>query len=183
MKRVIKTVVRTLLLIVVAAVVGFGVYSVNAERVTGNALPMPFGFGSAVVLSGSMEPTLSVGDLLLVIPSEQYEVEQVVVYQDGQTLVVHRIMRIDGESAVTKGDDNTGEDEPILLTQIKGKVVFSIPLVGHLVRFIKTPIGIMVVMGLAIFLMERSFRREKDSKQEQLQQLRAEIEQLKNEQK
>lgn len=183
MKRVIKIVVRTLLLIVVAAVVGFGVYSVNAERVTGNALPMPFGFGSAVVLSGSMEPTLSVGDLLLVIPREQYEVGQIVVYQDGQTLVVHRIMRIDGESAVTQGDDNTGEDEPILLTQIKGKVVFSIPLVGHLVRFIKTPIGIMVVMGLAIFLMERSFRREKDSKQEQLQQLRAEIEQLKNEQK
>jgi type II secretory pathway pseudopilin PulG len=51
------------------------------------------------------------------------------------------------------------------------------------VRFIKTPIGIVAVLGLAIWLMERSFRREKDSKQEQLRQLRAEIEQLKNEQK
>ena len=183
MKKVIKTVIRILLLAIAAAVVGFGVYSVNAERLTGNSLPMPFGFGGAVVLSGSMEPTLSVGDLLLVVPSEQYEVSEVVVYQEGQSLVVHRIMRIDGESAVTKGDDNTGEDDPILLTQIKGKVIFSVPLVGHLVRFIKTPIGIMAVMGLAIWLMERSFRREKDSKQDQLRQLRAEIEQLKNEQK
>ena len=183
MKKVIKTVIRILLLIIAAAVVGFGVYSVNAERLTGNSLPMPFGFGGAVVLSGSMEPTLSVGDLLLVVPDEQYEVSEVVVYQEGQSLVVHRIMRIDWESAVTKGDDNSGEDDPILLTQIKGKVIFSVPLVGHLVRFIKTPIGIMVVMGLAIWLMERSFRREKDSKQDQLRQLRAEIEQLKNEQK
>ena len=180
MKRKIKTVARIVLLTVVAAVVGLGFYSINAERLTGNALPMPFGFGSAVVLSGSMEPELSVGHLLLVIPSEQYEVEQVVVYQDGKSLVVHRILRFEDDKVITMGDANDAEDDPVPLTAIKGKVVFAFPLVGHAVNLLKTPIGILCVLGLAIFLMERSFRKEKDSKQEQLQQIRAEIERLKN---
>ena len=64
MKRKIKTVARIVLLTVVAVVVGLGFYSINAERLTGNALPMPFGFGSAVVLSGSMdEITVPEGEL------------------------------------------------------------------------------------------------------------------------
>ncbi len=183
MNNKIKTVVRIMLLVVMAAVVGVGVYSINAERLTGNALPMPFGFGSAVVLSGSMEPERSVGDLLLVVPSEAYEVEQVVVYQDGRTLVVHRILRFEGDNVVTMGDANDTEDDPILLTQIKGKVVFAIPLVGHVVNLLKSPIGIIAVLVLAIWLMERSFRKEKDNKQEQLRQIRAEIERLKNDNK
>lgn len=180
MKSKIKAVARILLLIAVAAAVGFGVYSINAERLTGNALPMPFGFGSAVVLSGSMEPELSVGDLLLVLPSEAYEVDQIVVYQDGRTLVVHRILRFEGDNVVTQGDANNKEDDPIPLTAIKGRVVFALPLVGYAVRLIKTPIGILCVLGLAIWLMERSFRKEKESKQEQLRKIREEIEQLKN---
>ena len=185
MKRKIKAGARMLLLIVAALVMGFGVYSINAERLAGNTLPMPFGFGCAVVLSGSMEPELSVWDLILVVPDDTYGVDDVVVYQDGRTPVVHRIVRIEGENVVTMGDANDTEDEPIAMTAIKGKVIFALPAVGLVVNLLKTPVGIISVLGLALFLMERSFRKEKNSKQEQLQQIRAEIEQLKqqNEQK
>ena len=183
MKRNIKAALRTLLLIIAALVMGFGVYSVNAERLTGNVLPMPFGFGGAVVLSGSMEPELSVWDLILVVPSETYGVNDVVVYQDGRTAVVHRILRFEGDHVVTMGDANDTEDEPIPVTAIKGKVIFSLPAVGLVVNLIKTPMGVIGVLGLALWLMERSFRKEKNSKQEQLKQIRAEIEQLKQQQK
>ena len=172
-----------LLLIVAALVMGFGVYSINAERLTGNALPMPFGFGCAVVLSGSMEPELSVWDLIFVVPSETYEVDNIVVYQDGRTPVVHRIVRFEGENVITMGDANDTEDDPITMAAIKGKVVFALPAVGLVVNLLKTPVGIISVLGLALFLMERSFRKEKDHKKEQLQQIRAEIEQLKQQNK
>ena len=183
MKRNIKAALRTLLLIIAALVMGFGVYSVNAGRLTGNVLPMPFGFGGAVVLSGSMEPELSVWDLILVVPSETYGVNDVVVYQDGRTAVVHRILRFEGDHVVTMGDANDTEDEPIPVTAIKGKVIFSLPAVGLVVNLIKTPMGVIGVLGLALWLMERSFRKDKNSKQEQLKQIRAEIEQLKQQQK
>lgn len=174
---------RIILLAVAAMVVGLGVYQINAERLTGNVLPMPFGVGSAVVLSGSMEPELSVGDLLLVAPSGEYVVNDVVVFQDGRTPVVHRIVRFEEGNAVTKGDANDTEDSPIPQEEIKGKVIFVIPLAGYVVGALKTPVGVLAVLIAAIWLMESSFRKEKKGEQEQLRQLRDEIEKLKNEHK
>ena len=57
---------RSALLIFVSLIVGVNIYLWNAQSLMGNALPMPFGYGAAVVLSGSMEPTFSTGDLILV---------------------------------------------------------------------------------------------------------------------
>ena len=178
-----KSAARIILLALAAMAVGLGIYRINAERVTGNVLPMPFGAGTAVVLSGSMEPELSVGDLLIVVPSGEYVVNDVVVFQDGRTPVVHRIVRYEDGKAVTKGDANNAEDEPIPREIIKGKVVFVIPFVGHIVNVLKTPFGVLAMLGAAVWMMESSFRKEKSEEQKQLRQLRAEIEKLKKEQK
>lgn len=178
MKKQTKTIVRTVVLIVIALIVGINLYMLNASRVAGNAMPMPFGVGATVVLSGSMENTLSIGDLLIVSEQENYSVDDVVVYQTGTTAVVHRIIEMDGESVVTKGDANDTEDAPITLDCIKGKVVFAIPFVGYLVNLIKTPLGTVIILGLAIFLLERSFRKEKKKDDEELEKVKAEIRSL-----
>ena len=57
---------RRLILALLGLLMGLQIYFVNAGRVMGDPLPMPFGYGAAVVLSGSMEPTYSAGDLLIV---------------------------------------------------------------------------------------------------------------------
>ena len=75
----IKTVIRIGLLILVALIIGINLYTINASRIAGNAVPMPFGIGAAVVLSGSMEPALSAGDLLIVAESSSYGVGDMVV--------------------------------------------------------------------------------------------------------
>ena len=58
--------IRRLVLALLGLLMGLQIYFVNAGRVMGDPLPMPFGYGAAVVLSGSMEPTYSAGDLLIV---------------------------------------------------------------------------------------------------------------------
>ena len=93
---------RLPLLCMIAAVLGINIYTWNATRLTGNVVPMPFGVGAAVVLSGSMEPELSVGDLLFVAERDTYEVEDVVVYQDGGMAVTHRIIAINENEVITK---------------------------------------------------------------------------------
>lgn len=140
---------------------------------------MPFGIGSAVVLSGSMEPDISVGDLLVVSKRESYEVGDVVVYQSGKIAVTHRIVSISENEVITRGDANNTEDEPITLEQIKGEVVLAIPYVGYVVNVIKTPIGTICVLALAIFMLERSFSAEKKQKEKELDAIRAEIDKLK----
>ena len=140
---------------------------------------MPFGFGMTVVLSGSMEPELSVDDLLIVAAKDSYEVGDVVVFQTQRTAVVHRIIAINGDEVITRGDANTADDEPITMANIKGKVVCAIPFVGYIVHLIKTPLGTLLLLGLAFWLLEASFKKDKAQKNAELDAIRQEIEALK----
>lgn len=174
-------ILRMLLLIICGAVIGTNVYLFNANTLAGNRLPMPFGYGAAVVLSGSMEPTFSAGDMIIVKSSEDFKTDDVVVFQEKDTLIVHRIIETNGESVTTKGDANNTADPPVNISDIKGKVVFSIPFAGKVVSLIKTPLGTALVIIAAIALLEIPRRREKRKDNEERQRILDEIERLKQE--
>lgn len=182
-KKLLKSILRISTLVIAAIIIGLNVYNFNASRLAGNKVPMPFGVGAAVVLSGSMEPEFSVGDLLIIKEQDVYEVGDIVVFQSGKMIVTHRIVSIDGEEVVTRGDANNTEDDPIKLEQIKGEVVSVIPFVGDIVNAIKSPIGTLCIIGIAVFLLERSFRSEKEKDKEKIDAIKAEIEKLKQNRK
>ena len=83
---------------------------------------------------------------------------------------------------ITRGDANNTEDEPISPSQIKGEVVLAIPLVVYIVHAIKTPLGTLAILALAIVLLERSFHAQKQEDAAELDAIRAEIEKLKQKQ-
>ena len=180
-KQVWKGIIRILLLSLCGMIVGLNLYQLNANKLVGNQLPMPFGYGAAVVLSGSMEPELSEGDLIIVKEVNEYQKGDVVVFQDPNSLVVHRIIHLDDDSVITKGDANNVADEPIEKASIKGKVVVSIPYIGILVDLIKTPVGTFGIIAAAIALSEIPRRREKRKDDEERQKLIDEINKLKDE--
>ena len=177
----LKNIIRVLLLVVCGTIIGFNVYLANANGLVGNKLPMPFGYGAAVVLSGSMEPELSKGDLIIVKETDSFSMNQVVVYQDGNSLVVHRIIELNDGSVTTKGDANNTLDDPIETSRISGEVVLSFPYVGNIVEFIKTPIGTIIVIALAIILMELPRLKEKQKDIDELEKIKEEIRKLKDE--
>lgn len=172
---------RRLLLIIAGLVLGINVYHWNAKALAGNAFPMPFGVGTAVVMSGSMEPALSVNDLVFVREAEDYEIGDIVVYQSGNSLVIHRIMDIQDETVILKGDANNVADEPISEIYVKGRLFFALPYVGGLMRVIKSLPGTIVLLGAAIFLLERSWRKEKNKDAETMDAIKAEIRALQQE--
>ncbi len=178
----LKALLRTVFLIVVSIVLGINIYNWNAKSLTGNVLPMPFGYGGAVVLSGSMEPTIMTDELIVVKAEEGYEKDDIVVYQSGRVLVVHRIMQIDGETVTTRGDANNTDDAPIAMDQIKGRVIAHVPHVGALVRVMKSPVATFILIAAAVLTVELPFRREKEKKDEELERIKAEIRRLKEEQ-
>ena len=92
-KRIWSAVLRFSLMALVAVVVGVNVYLWNAKTLVGNSLPMPFGVGAAVVLSGSMEPTLSVDDLIVFKRVDDCETGDIIVFQDDNQHIVHRVVR------------------------------------------------------------------------------------------
>lgn len=177
----LKNAFRLLLLVGCGLVFGVNIYLANAERVVGNQLPMPFGYGAAIVLSGSMEPEFYEGDLIVVKETKAYVVNDIVVFQAGNSLVVHRIINIEGETITTKGDANSSADEPILVSAIKGKVLFWIPFAGKVVGLLKTPFATICIIVAAIALIEIPRRNEKKKDDEERNKILEEIERLKKE--
>lgn len=182
MKKFLKSpVVRYLILGIFAVIVGVNVFALNAAHLTGNAVPTPFGYGASVVLSGSMEPTLSVGDLLIAREQDGYETGDIVVYQSGSMPVVHRIVEISGETVTTRGDANNADDEDFPLAAVKGKVIAAIPLLGYVVWALKSPIAVVVILVAAFLLIECSFRKGKAEKEAEKEKIKEEIRALMDE--
>lgn len=175
-----KRALRIAALCVVVALTAAFVVTAVYGRVAGNAMPMPFGIGAAVVLSGSMEPELSVGDLLIVARRGDYQVGDVIVFQNGRSAVTHRIVSARGDTFITQGDANNTQDPPITGDQIKGAVVLAIPKVGNVFIWIKTPAGTLTVLALAAWLLFGSLLPEK-KQDDEVSQLKAEIRRLKQE--
>lgn len=99
-----------------------------------------FKFYFLAVGSGSMEPTLYRGDMILVEKTEDYDKIQegeVLVYQHGEIIVVHRVQekRAHGDqyTFVTKGDANAEADSWVIpqkdvIGTVKGKITaFGFP--------------------------------------------------------
>ena len=170
---------RMVLLVFVSVVFGVGIYSWNAKSLTGNVMPMPFGIGMGVVMSGSMEPELSVDDLIIVKERKSYEVGEIVVYQQRKTLVVHKIIEINGEEVITQGTANNAEDDPIPMSAIKGEVVFHVDKIGVIVNWIKSPFGTILILLAAIGLLAKSYANEKEESSDELEDIKREIENLK----
>ncbi len=173
---------RRLALAAAAVVLGVSICLANVRGPTGDQMPMLFGTGAAVVMSGSMSPTLEVGDLVIVRETESYEVGDVVVYRSGSKLIVHRIIALDGDRVVTQGQANNVADPPIDSSAIQGKVVAHVPGLGLAVNALKTPVGILLILIAAFVLTELSFRREKDRRDKELEAIQEEIRRLKSEQ-
>lgn len=176
-----RSILRIVLLCVCGAIIGINLYLANANRLVGNSLPMPFGVGAAVVLSDSMVPEFATGDLIVVKEADEIAVKDIVVYQEGRMLVVHRVVAIDGDTITTRGDANNADDAPISRDAIKGRVLFHIPYVGRVVDLLKTPIGTIGMLAAAIALIEIPRRRDKKRDTQTREQLLDEIRRLKEE--
>jgi signal peptidase len=109
----------------------------------GVLVPRVGGATPYTILTGSMEPGLSPGALVVVKPveAEKIAIGTVITYQleSGRpTMVTHRVVRvgIDGTGQrifSTQGDaNNTPDARPVLPAQVRGEQWYSVPHLGHL---------------------------------------------------
>ena len=116
------------------------------------------------VVSGSMEPTYSVGDLLYVkeVDPDGIKVGDPITFVLNQDLVVatHRVVEIDAEGRrfYTKGDANeTADAAPVHFNNVIGVPQFSIPLLGYVSDYIQHPPGTYVAIGVVVVLLALAF--------------------------
>lgn len=135
-----------------------------------SALNLPSGVRLYTVQSGSMEPALSIGSLVIVKPQETYQKNQVITFKSKadinnprpENTTTHRIVDVreveEQQVYITKGDANDAEDiDPVLENQVIGSELFSIPWIGHIVSFARTReglISLIVVPAVVIIYSE-----------------------------
>lgn len=118
-------------------------------------LPKVFGYCQAVVVSGSMEPTFSPGDVLIFKEEAEYEVNEIIIFRQKGSFITHRIVGENEVGFVTKGDANNTKDKDILnSSQIEGKLKIIIPNIGEIILFLKTPLGILILIAIGFLVVE-----------------------------
>lgn len=154
----IGAVLRVAVTLLLAILLLCNLYLLAAQRLLGQATPTVFGFTTAVVLSGSMEPVLSVDDLIVIQTRSGYAPGDIVTYESGSNLVTHRIVDTTADGFITQGDANNAPDaQPVAPDCIVGKVVVSLPGAGLLLTWLKTPLGMTCLVFLGILLIELPF--------------------------
>ena len=126
---------------------------------TFSVLEAPGGYRLFVVQSGSMEPTIKTGSVVIIGPQEEYNERDIVTFlpnpqaslKDINSTVTHRIAAVQDDEGratfKTKGDANQNEDrETITEKQILGKAYIDIPYLGYAVAFSKTQTGLIVLI-------------------------------------
>ena len=151
----LKNIIFGMLLFLWGIFLCFSVYLASTKKYDSDEPFMPLGYGIAVVLSGSMEPELSIGDLIIIKKTDDLNLNQVVVYQDDSKLVVHRIVEIKENEVVTKGDANNIVDNTISKTDIRGEVILAIPYLGSFLKFINTPFGTVFLLIISCTIVWR----------------------------
>lgn len=119
-------------------------------------VPIPGNFKIKIVKSGSMEPYIKTGGIVVIKPSDSYNIGDVITFgKDTKTQIptTHRIVKIDGSGPLrtftTKGDANDSEDPQVTrLTEISGKVLFTVPYLGFVLDFAKKPLGFFLLVGV-----------------------------------
>ena len=124
------------------------------------------------VASGSMIPALNIGDLIIVqgglnvsdIVAEYGTGDIVVFYKPNNPseLIVHRAVETQGSGdnllLKTKGDNNHSVDPwNVDDNSLVGKVVGSVPYIGHIPLFVHTPTGITIIIILIVILLLLEF--------------------------
>ena len=126
-------------------------------------VPFLLNYSYLKVVSGSMEPTIHVNDIIFIKKEYSYEIGDIVTFEVGEELVTHRIIKEEGNGVITKGDNNNAEDGLILKESIIGRVVGTSKILGVFIDIILKPIPMICifVFMIIIFIIINSDTEEK----------------------
>ena len=148
-----------------AEYLGFGIVGLLMVVAAFTYLAPHFGWRVDAVLSGSMEPELKIGSIVVVRPVQPETVavgDIITFFPPGvdETMITHRVVGVEQASPLyfkTKGDANGDPDSfTVPARNLVGRVCFHAPYWGYATEFLKTPLGFLfavVIPGSILITM------------------------------
>ena len=110
------------------------------------------GYSFFIVKTGSMEPEILSGELIIVRKQDIYENGEIITYKENESFVTHRIITIDDNIYITRGDANNENDDGVKKEDILGKVIFHSYFLGKIITdYLKI---IIIIYAVFVVLYE-----------------------------
>ena len=115
-----------------------------------------FGYSVFTVATGSMEPTISQNDIVIVKKTNDIKVNDIVTYEKDGNYITHRVISMSDDTLVTKGDANNTNDISIPRTSLVGKVINIFEKGGVWQKIFTTP-SVIIMMFVTLLLFDFAF--------------------------
>ena len=129
-----------------------GFLGVLVFAILSTLFPIPGNFQMLVVQSGSMEPNIQTGSVVVMRPAADYGVGDVITFgpvTKTKPPTTHRIISAQDEGYTTKGDANENVDpKTVARRDVLGKVLFHVPYFGFVLDFARQPLGFALIIGV-----------------------------------
>ena len=126
MVKTIKNIFVNFIIIVLSIIAILAIWTTIQLNIQGKEYVNIFGYSIFRTETASMSPTMEIGDIVIVKIGEEVEEKDIITYKKEESFITHRIIEINENSIVAKGDNNNTPDEAIQKDAIIGKVSFII---------------------------------------------------------
>lgn len=144
------------------------IYKNIQTKILGNDYSSLFGYSAFEVVTGSMEgeleDSISVGDWIIVKYTNNIQLKDIITYEKDGSFITHRVIEEYNGTYITKGDANSGKDDPVSREQIVGKVVKILPNFGIIKKTIFNPV-VLLSLIVSLYLVGyvlRSIKKDKE---------------------
>ena len=142
-EKTIKKIIGVIAIILIYNIILIIVSSINGKNF--NIL----GYKAYVINTNSMEPTIRVGDIVIVKKVEKEKLKQsdVITFSQEGEVITHRIIKVEADfKYVTKGDNNNTEDtKKVKYEDILGEEILIIPYLGKAIQIIDNKIIFLII--------------------------------------
>lgn len=160
----ILTVMGAILCVILISILAINITLIIKSYANSDEVPKIGGYCPLIVLTGSMEPQIMSGDLIIVkqIDSSEVQVGDVIAFFDpsgnGSSIVTHRVVELATENGVlsfrTRGDANNTDDRlPVPADDLVGIYRFRIAGAGNVAMFMQTTTGLVVCVFIPLVLL------------------------------
>ncbi len=152
--KTIKKIGAIVLFSILTLIMLFNIYQYLCLNVFHQKLATINGYAILEVISGSMEPTIHIGDLIIIDTKEKnIEENDIITFLDvNGSFVTHRVISLTEDEMITKGDNNNAQDPVTKKENLVGKYLFKLTGVGIIFSSLKSPFVMTMILIIGILI-------------------------------
>ncbi len=156
--KIVTRVLKILFWVVLVIIDIYSTFIISQKLIWKDKTPSLFGYKNFIELTGSMEPTLNEGDIIITKETQEIKENDIISFREKNSVITHRVFEVYKENGkeyyITKGDANSNTD-PVLLNKenIEGKYCFKIPFIGKIILFLQKPVGLIILFTMFLIAL------------------------------